>query len=82
VTPKQNLSTECNFFGCVFRELYVLCSQFGSVLDVVALKTPKMRGQAFVVFQDLRGDASQLVCVLELFDDIRWLIRSCLHSFD
>lgn len=34
-------------------ELYVLCSQFGAVLDVVALKTPKMRGQAFVVFQHL-----------------------------
>ena len=41
----------------MFRELYVLCSQFGSVLDVVALKTPKMRGQAFVVFQDFRGDS-------------------------
>mmetsp|Transcript_20039 Transcript_20039/g.47770 ORF Transcript_20039/g.47770 Transcript_20039/m.47770 type:complete len:249 (+) Transcript_20039:301-1047(+) len=35
------------------RELYVLCSQFGAVLDVVALKTGKMRGQAFVVFQHL-----------------------------
>ena len=34
-------------------ELYVLCSQFGGILDVVALKTPKMRGQAFVVFQHL-----------------------------
>ncbi|EKX51485.1 hypothetical protein GUITHDRAFT_159319 [Guillardia theta CCMP2712] len=34
-------------------ELYVLCSQFGGVLDVVALKTGKMRGQAFVVFQQL-----------------------------
>lgn len=31
----------------------MLCSQFGAVLDVVALKTPKMRGQAFVVFQHL-----------------------------
>ncbi len=39
----------------VRRELYVLCSQFGGVLDVVALKTPKMRGQAFVVFQQLTG---------------------------
>eukprot|EP00802_Teleaulax_amphioxeia_P020931 Tamp_21242.p1 GENE.Tamp_21242~~Tamp_21242.p1 ORF type:complete len:242 (+),score=86.27 Tamp_21242:82-807(+) len=41
--PKQQLRSE----------LYVLCSQFGGILDVVALKTPKMRGQAFVVFQHL-----------------------------
>lgn len=30
--------------------LYCLFTQFGSVLDVVALKTLKMRGQAFIVF--------------------------------
>ena len=30
--------------------LYCLFSQFGKVLDVVALKTIKMRGQAFVVY--------------------------------
>jgi RNA recognition motif-containing protein len=28
-------------------------SQFGTVLDVVASKTLKMRGQAFVVFKDV-----------------------------
>jgi RNA recognition motif-containing protein len=28
-------------------------SQFGTVLDVVAMKTLKMRGQAFVVFRDI-----------------------------
>lgn len=49
------------------RELYVLCSQFGNVLDVVALKTPKMRGQAFVVFQDLRA-ASTALTKLQDFD--------------
>mmetsp|Transcript_38920 Transcript_38920/g.95764 ORF Transcript_38920/g.95764 Transcript_38920/m.95764 type:complete len:247 (+) Transcript_38920:94-834(+) len=42
------------------RELYVLCSQFGNVLDVVALKTPKMRGQAFVVFQHLTAASTAL----------------------
>jgi len=41
----------CSPHAC--SELYVLCSQFGGILDVVALKTPKMRGQAFVVFQHL-----------------------------
>jgi len=34
------------------RLLYYLFSQFGPILDVVALKTAKMRGQAFVVFKD------------------------------
>jgi U2 small nuclear ribonucleoprotein B'' len=28
-------------------------SQFGTIMDVVAMKTLKMRGQAFVVFRDV-----------------------------
>ncbi len=35
------------------RALYNFFSQFGPILDVVALKTKKMRGQAFVVFRVL-----------------------------
>lgn len=31
----------------------MLCSSFGSVLDIVALKTQKMRGQAHIVFSDV-----------------------------
>ncbi|KAH3986324.1 hypothetical protein HBH98_035090 [Parastagonospora nodorum] len=38
------------------RSLYMLFATYGVVLDVVALKTAKMRGQAHVVFRDL--DAS------------------------
>ena len=34
------------------RSLFELFSQYSTVLDVVALKTSKMRGQAFVVMQD------------------------------
>lgn len=34
-------------------QLYALFLPYGQVLDVVALKTAKMRGQAFVVFADL-----------------------------
>ena len=34
-------------------ELYLLMTQYGPVLDVVAQKTPKKRGQAFVVFRDI-----------------------------
>jgi len=35
------------------KSLYAMFSQFGTVLDVVALKTLRMRGQAFVVFKDI-----------------------------
>jgi len=33
--------------------LYALASQYGTVLDIVARNTLKMRGQAFVVFRDV-----------------------------
>lgn len=36
------------------RELYMLFSTYGSVLSLVALKTPKMRGQAHVTFKDVQ----------------------------
>ncbi|KAL2912546.1 hypothetical protein HK105_207944 [Polyrhizophydium stewartii] len=39
------------------ESLYQLFSQFGQVIDVVALKTMKMRGQAFVVFSDVSAAA-------------------------
>lgn len=35
------------------RELYYAFSQFGLILDIVAMRTAKMRGQAFVVFDDI-----------------------------
>ena len=35
-------------------------SQFGPILDIVALKNLKMRGQAFVVFRDIAGATSAL----------------------
>ncbi|WEW60342.1 hypothetical protein PRK78_005827 [Emydomyces testavorans] len=34
--------------------LYTLFSTYGTVLDVVAMKTEKMRGQAHVVFRDIQ----------------------------
>lgn len=33
--------------------LYGLFSQYGQILDVVALKTRSMRGQAFIVYKEL-----------------------------
>jgi len=35
------------------KSLYAAFSQFGPILDIVALKTYKMRGQAFIVFRDI-----------------------------
>ncbi|XP_055506081.1 U2 small nuclear ribonucleoprotein B'' [Leucoraja erinacea] len=35
------------------RALYALFSQFGQIVDIVALKTMKMRGQAFVIFKEI-----------------------------
>mmetsp|Transcript_10949 Transcript_10949/g.28170 ORF Transcript_10949/g.28170 Transcript_10949/m.28170 type:complete len:234 (-) Transcript_10949:339-1040(-) len=40
------------------RSLYTLFAEYGRVMDVVALKTRKMRGQAHVVFTDLSSATS------------------------
>ncbi|KAF9622964.1 hypothetical protein IFM89_035679 [Coptis chinensis] len=37
----------------VKRSLYALFSQYGRILDVVTLKTAKLRGQAWVVFSEV-----------------------------
>lgn len=37
------------------RSLYMLFSTYGTILDIVALKTPKMRGQAHVLFRDTQA---------------------------
>ncbi|XP_038570851.1 U2 small nuclear ribonucleoprotein B'' [Micropterus salmoides] len=42
------------------RALYALFSQFGQVVDIVAMKTMKMRGQAFVVFKELTAATNAL----------------------
>ena len=48
------------------KSLYAAFSQFGPILDVVALKTFKMRGQAFVVFRDITA-ATQAVRQMQGF---------------
>ncbi|XP_047220328.1 U2 small nuclear ribonucleoprotein B'' [Girardinichthys multiradiatus] len=42
------------------RSLYALFSQFGQIIDLVAMKTMKMRGQAFVVFKELTAATNAL----------------------
>ncbi|KAI0036787.1 hypothetical protein K488DRAFT_40537 [Vararia minispora EC-137] len=51
-------------------QLYALFATYGKLIDVVALKTPKMRGQAFLVFTDLASATSALrACDGMLFYD-------------
>ncbi|KAG9292057.1 hypothetical protein G9A89_017957 [Geosiphon pyriformis] len=44
-TPKDELK----------RSLYALFSAYGRILDVVALKTIRLRGQAFIVFKEIQS---------------------------
>eukprot|EP00047_Mylnosiga_fluctuans_P003488 m.229369 g.229369 ORF g.229369 m.229369 type:complete len:210 (+) comp11897_c0_seq1:14-643(+) len=48
------------------RSLYSLFSQFGAILDVVALKTTKLRGQAFIAFRDI-GSATNAIRSMQGF---------------
>ncbi|CAL0317761.1 unnamed protein product [Lupinus luteus] len=48
------------------RSLYCLFSQYGRILDVVALKTPKLRGQAWVCFSEVTA-ASNAVRQMQNF---------------
>lgn len=50
----------------VKKSLYGAFSQFGPILDVVALRTYRMRGQAFIVFRDI-SSATQAVRQMQGF---------------
>ena len=42
------------------KSIYAIFSQFGQILDIVALKTMRMRGQAFVVFKEIAAATNAL----------------------
>lgn len=42
------------------KSLYAIFSQFGPIMDIVALKTLKMRGQAFVIFKEIASATNSL----------------------
>lgn len=42
------------------KSLYAVFSQFGRILDIIALKTLKLRGQAWVVFDDVTASTNAL----------------------
>ena len=49
----SNLNTRLNK-RLLKQHLYHLFGIYGQIIDIVALKTPKMRGQAFVVYKEVR----------------------------
>ncbi|GLJ38478.1 hypothetical protein SUGI_0784010 [Cryptomeria japonica] len=42
------------------KSLYAAFSQFGRIVDIVALKTMKLRGQAFIVFDEVTAASNAL----------------------
>lgn len=52
------------------KSLYAIFSQFGTILDIIALKTLKMRGQAFVAFKEISSasDALRSMQVITSFE--------------
>ena len=42
------------------KSLYAIFSQFGEILEIVAGKSLKARGQAFVVFKDINSASNAL----------------------
>ena len=44
----------------LINSLHAIFSQFGKILDIVASKNFRMRGQAFIVFEDVSSSTSAL----------------------
>lgn len=42
------------------KSLYAIFSQFGSIVDIVALKTLRLRGQAWVIFKEITSATNAL----------------------
>eukprot|EP01026_Neomeris_dumetosa_P059063 TRINITY_DN55126_c0_g1_i2.p2 TRINITY_DN55126_c0_g1~~TRINITY_DN55126_c0_g1_i2.p2 ORF type:complete len:220 (+),score=26.26 TRINITY_DN55126_c0_g1_i2:150-809(+) len=64
VTPNQTIYVN-NLYEKLNKEelkkcLYAMFSQFGSILDIVCLKTNKLRGQAWIVFADIASASNAL----------------------
>lgn len=54
------ISSSCLPLAELKRSLYALFSQFGQIIEIVAMKTMKMRGQAFVIFKELAAATNAL----------------------
>jgi len=42
------------------KSLYAIFSQFGAIIDIIALKTLRMRGQAWVIFKEINSATNAL----------------------
>lgn len=61
-------------------QLYALFTTHGKIIDIVASKNEKMRGQAFLVFSDLAGaTAAMRACEGMIFYD-KPLVRALLDT--
>lgn len=56
----MNLIIIVVFFVDLKKSLYAIFSQFGQILDIVAMKGMKMNGQAFVIFKDITSSTNAL----------------------
>lgn len=62
-------------------QLFALFTTYGKIIDIVALKSKKMRGQAFLVFTDLAGATSAMrACEGMVFYD-KPLVRTRLTRY-
>lgn len=61
-------------------QLYALFTTYGKIIDVIASKGTKMRGQAFLVFTDLAGATSALrACEGMVFYDKPMVSQGLCH---
>jgi len=51
---------ECIPVSELKKSLHAIFSQFGQILDIVCLKTLRMRGQAFVIFKEINSATNAL----------------------
>jgi RNA recognition motif-containing protein len=65
------------------RALYTLFATYGPVLDVVALRTMKMRGQAHIVYRDIQTatQAMRSLQGFEFFGKEMVSLRSVLRDY-
>lgn len=48
------------FFIELKKSLHAIFSQFGTILDIYAEKSLKLRGQAFVIFKDINSASNAI----------------------
>lgn len=61
ILPCRTDSTDAGAVRAELKKcLYAIFSQFGKIVDIVALKTYRLRGQAWIVFSDVSASTNAL----------------------